>query len=360
MRLLYLDESQASTLERWKHKAENESNWNEQRKRCFDGHLGVHRIVEDSGFLEGNDLSKEQVRMLFSYLQLGMGNRAFNRNIYEKNSLRSFNLKLRLLFKYAQSFPKSFDELLKLNGIGIWSASQLLCKWEPEEYPFVATSNGKGFMDKVLLNHMDGQQLRLAGSHAMQTYNNSNASLSTRTRFYLTCCMIFDEIREVMQFESFLDVQSALWFAFSEELVLERSNTPLRQVPSQEAIAESSSWAMDKAIEYERSQNRNPKDVSNLAVGYDILSTNSITGETRYIEVKGRRLSLLVTLTDNECASARRLGKKYFIYIIRDDGKVWILRDPIRECTFKEIKRTNWQIIDWEEKGTLADIALLK
>ena len=71
---------------------------------------------------------------------------------------------------------------------------------------------------------------------------------------------------------------------------------------------------MELSMEHERKQGRNPKDVSNQNLGYDIKSTSN--NETRYIEVKSRKNETNIQLTKNEWTKAKRFQNKYWLYII--------------------------------------------
>lgn len=139
MRLLYLSENQRSMLRKWKDNAQKGRDWSSSRNRCLQGHRCIHRLIEDSNFLEGKDLKEREISTLFSCAKRGMGGRALNSNLYVRNGLQKFNAQLRLLFGDPDRVPESFEEFVGLEGVGIWSASQLLCKWAPEDYPFVAT-----------------------------------------------------------------------------------------------------------------------------------------------------------------------------------------------------------------------------
>jgi superfamily II DNA or RNA helicase len=74
--------------------------------------------------------------------------------------------------------------------------------------------------------------------------------------------------------------------------------------------------AMRVAMEYERSQGREPVDVSGRE-HFDILSRDPRTGEVRYIEVKGHAgPSLLAELSEAEYRVARERRDRYWLYIV--------------------------------------------
>jgi superfamily II DNA or RNA helicase len=72
---------------------------------------------------------------------------------------------------------------------------------------------------------------------------------------------------------------------------------------------------MRVAMDYERAQGWEPEDVSAQNRGFDVLSRHPATGGTRFIEVKGRAEEGSIVLTPNEHATARRLGKDYWLYV---------------------------------------------
>ena len=70
------------------------------------------------------------------------------------------------------------------------------------------------------------------------------------------------------------------------------------------------------AMEYERAQGREPKDVSREYPGYDILSSSPT--ETRYIEVKAFATTGTVEMTSHEWQMAKRLQDAYWLYIVEN------------------------------------------
>jgi superfamily II DNA or RNA helicase len=83
--------------------------------------------------------------------------------------------------------------------------------------------------------------------------------------------------------------------------------------------------AMEVAMAYERSQGRDPVDVSRENLGYDLRSGD------RFIEVKGRAGSGSVALTPNEWIAASRLGERYWLYIVTHAltaPRLYLLQNP--------------------------------
>jgi len=73
--------------------------------------------------------------------------------------------------------------------------------------------------------------------------------------------------------------------------------------------------AMNRVMDYERTKDRIPEDVSKENLGFDIRSIEK-NGERRYIEVKGRAGSGSVALTQNEWFKAQRFEDEYFLYVV--------------------------------------------
>jgi superfamily II DNA or RNA helicase len=76
---------------------------------------------------------------------------------------------------------------------------------------------------------------------------------------------------------------------------------------------------MDYVMNYERAQGRQPEDISKNydGSGFDIRSTDPLSGELRRIEVKSRvSEGEFVELTPNEWLQARRHAESYWLYVV--------------------------------------------
>ena len=82
--------------------------------------------------------------------------------------------------------------------------------------------------------------------------------------------------------------------------------------------AEIEAIGMQIAMEYERSQDREPEDVSKENLGFDIRSKGQ--DGIRYIEVKSRANEGDVALTQNEWFKAKRFKNDYWLYIVTNAG----------------------------------------
>lgn len=123
-----------------------------------------------------------------------------------------------------------------------------------------------------------------------------------------------------------------------------------KSVGSPEKRRETEKWGVEQALKLERSQGREPIDVSPEYLGYDIESTDMKNGQRRYIEVK----TTFVQLTDDERMTAEKLGTEYFLYVVRkQDGETFLTEicDPVENCALREVYSPRWNVMDWERKG---------
>jgi superfamily II DNA or RNA helicase len=100
--------------------------------------------------------------------------------------------------------------------------------------------------------------------------------------------------------------------------------------------------AMEVSMNYEIKNKRNPIDVSkdNDGCGFDIKSKG--IQEVRYIEVKGRAQDGFIFITPNEWIKAKRLGDKYWLYVVSNCATNPILRiiqNPAANITPDEIEK---------------------
>ena len=84
---------------------------------------------------------------------------------------------------------------------------------------------------------------------------------------------------------------------------------------SMKSDAEIERIGMEVVMDYERSQDRIPEDVSAEDLGFDIRSKDK-EGNYRYIEVKARSCFEGVCLTQNEWFKAQRFQNDYYLYVV--------------------------------------------
>jgi SNF2 family DNA or RNA helicase len=91
------------------------------------------------------------------------------------------------------------------------------------------------------------------------------------------------------------------------------------------------------AMEYEKSQGREPEDVSKENLGFDIRSKGR--DEIRYIEVKARKDEGEVVLTLNEWLKAKRFKGQYWLYVVFNAIKnpiLYIINNPAENLDVQE------------------------
>ena len=117
---------------------------------------------------------------------------------------------------------------------------------------------------------------------------------------------------------------------------------------------------MRESMEYERSNGRDPQDVSAENLGYDIRSLDSPPGQAddgdgtvRYIEVKARAETGPIAMTPNEWFMAQRLTKEYWLYVVENaasNPKLYTIPDPAAKLEPEEVVGVvRYLVKDWKE-----------
>jgi len=121
--------------------------------------------------------------------------------------------------------------------------------------------------------------------------------------------------------------------------------------PDEAAKRQVEAAGMHAAMDYERRHARQPEDVSNQFLGYDILSRG--IDETRYIEVKAFATTGAVTLTPHEWQMAERLQDAYWLYIVENalaEPTLHTIRNPAARLQAQPITGVIKVVIDgWKE-----------
>jgi len=121
---------------------------------------------------------------------------------------------------------------------------------------------------------------------------------------------------------------------------------------------------MQVAMDYERAHGREPEDVAEENLGFDVRSVKtdeSGTKEWRYIEVKGRAGEGSVALTQNEWIKASRLGDEFWLYIVTNtksaNPDLHIIRDPASKLEPEERTVVRYFVDqdDWQTKTMETD-----
>ncbi len=95
---------------------------------------------------------------------------------------------------------------------------------------------------------------------------------------------------------------------------------------------------MEVTMAYERMQGRNPEDVSDKNLEYDIRSVDK-DGGVRYIEVKARATTRDVALTPNEWFKAKRFTEQYWLYVVENAAispVLYIINNPAEKLEVVE------------------------
>jgi len=115
--------------------------------------------------------------------------------------------------------------------------------------------------------------------------------------------------------------------------------------------------AMDVAIAYERQEGRQPEDVSDENLGFDVRS-HGPGGEIRRIEVKGRAGEGAVRLSPNEWLKAQQLGETFWLYIVVNcagEPRLWVMQDPASRLEPEEEIRVTSYLVDRSAWRTVAE-----
>jgi len=156
-----------------------------------------------------------------------------------------------------------------------------------------------------------------------------------------------DELKEEIKREKTLTIT---WPRFKGAILVKPKKTD--QMVSDEEIER---IGMEIAMEYERSQGREPEDVSKENLGFDIRSRGK--DEIRYIEVKARKDEGDVALTVNEWLKAKRFKENYWLYIVCNaitSPTLYIINNPAENLKVQdkvEVVRFIVPLEEWKKKG---------
>jgi len=318
-------------------------------------------LIRRTRFLVRGVLTRKEIDELFGYTRYGQG------GLYvlcrEERSSRISN-ELHILLDEDKPLPDRFERFHRLRGVGIWTASQILSKWKPKSYAFVAVGSHRGpFMEETLFNRLSNRQLQSFEQDAVINNRIDPANYEKATIRYLQLSQVLAEVKEVLGLEYYWEVQNLLWSAWKRRQVLPKRHSPakgglgekrLGRILSTEAIAESDAKGMEIVKKYEVREKRTPDTTpSTRAVGYDMVSKDG-EGNAIYIEVKTRFGSFsrtLVALTETQRDAAESLRDQYYLYVVTGDNEIRIVADPARRCSMKPIRRIDYQLLDWQKKA---------
>jgi len=158
------------------------------------------------------------------------------------------------------------------------------------------------------------------------------------------------ELKEEIKREKTLGTS---WPQFKGAILVKAKKTD--QMVSDEEIER---IGMEIAMEHERSQGREPEDVSIENLGFDIRSRGK--DEIRYIEVKARKEEGDVALTVNELLKAKRFKENYWLYIVCNaitNPTLYIINNPAENLKVQdkvEVVRFIVPLEEWKKKGERA------
>jgi len=136
-------------------------------------------------------------------------------------------------------------------------------------------------------------------------------------------------------------------------LILPKERLELRTLPEEETKRRIEEAGMQVAMDYERSQNRVPEDVSHEFRGYDIFSHSP--AETRYIEVKAFATTGALELTPHEWQMAERLQENYWLYVVENaltEPHLATIQNPATQLNAQHVMGVVKVVIEnWREGG---------
>lgn len=201
---------QIENLKSWKLNLSTEKakDWFTEEEKA---EIQTSKILDDKNFIQGENLTPEELDELFSYMRWFSANRNLSNLLYRNNGLDEFNKKLRNLIHGTNSFPERVNDFFKLKGIGIQTLSQFLVAADTKKYPFV-TSQTKDAID------INSEQDQAALSDVIELFNIKNADkLLDRTLDYLRDYVIFQSIKDLLNLEKYTQVNNLLWFECVKE-----------------------------------------------------------------------------------------------------------------------------------------------
>jgi len=188
-----------------KEKYQNSENFQLWIKRSEEAKVRYHKILSESNFKNGGNLSEDNLDDMFRLLKKYSSNRSLNRLIYEENGIDIFNEKLRNLYYREKSLPKRINEFLTLSNIGDQSVSQFLVIFDDKNYPLITDQNRKAL-------NLDTDIEKEAKKFALKNFNIEDPNLySSRTMIILTYMIIYEQIKDILNFEKYDWINKFLW-----------------------------------------------------------------------------------------------------------------------------------------------------
>jgi len=170
-----------------------------------------NKILSDAGFAGGSDLAPQQLDEMFGHMREVANNRALSNLLYTDNDLKAFNASLRNLFYGSGNIAERIDKFVELKGIREVTASHFLCLKDPKEFPFFSWQTYE-------MLELDATQEEEASRQALSEHSIVDPKqFSEITLNYLQHWLIFREVKNLLQLESYPLVNVVLWYALKAE-----------------------------------------------------------------------------------------------------------------------------------------------
>lgn len=190
---------------------EDHERWYHGQKKSSER---MNQILENADFESGKDLPIGKLYEIGDLLLEGLGSTTLTiamkkgkHSMFETNTSKIFNAKLRDLLFSTDGLAKRVDGFIDLNYVGVQTVAQFLCKFNPKKHPFYAT-----YMNKVFrFLAIDEKQLNEAKIQAIGEFNLSSGDFHDRTIEYLMNSVILREVKNELKLKDYLEVQNLLW-----------------------------------------------------------------------------------------------------------------------------------------------------
>jgi len=208
-----LTDKQIEALQKYRTRLEEKDKvkWHEDQKSSS---TNFKQKLVDSGFEHGKDLSLDELRKIGELLSVGLGSTALamrgKTSMFEANDLKTFNEKLRILLYSAANLAERIDGFLGLKFVGVQTASQFLCKFDYEKYPFFA----QYMVEVSQALSINETQLKEASIQSLQEFGLPSEGYDERTYKYFQYCVILKEIKNGLKLADYLEVQNVLWLFY--------------------------------------------------------------------------------------------------------------------------------------------------
>jgi Holliday junction resolvase-like predicted endonuclease len=229
-KLFKLADEQIEELKRWKSAQNDERyfHWYEDQKKNSEE---IRQILREADFEKGNNLSLEEFYRISRLLTENLGNTQLKitgeKSIFESNNLKTCNKKLwNLLFGRSPLIDR-VDNFLGLKRVGIMTMSQFLCMFNHREYPFFAN-----FMIDVFdFLSLEETQLEKARKQAKREFGITQGKYHDTAEDFFEYYVILREMKNALNFESYLEVQNLLWriFYYREQPAEEEGIAPQKE-----------------------------------------------------------------------------------------------------------------------------------